>query len=216
MLGGHPILEAVSSAAGAVNMTLSGARAGYHYLRGENEAAMSNLIDAGLSGGGILPWGGYAATLAKVERMRKGYDKTRKLGLAARKVDQAIGVVGDARHLQHVPSMVTGGEFRTGSTLNPELTGGGFGKDSDFRKQFKNPDLEKDLKSSTSTSPGITIGKDYKNWVAESGTHGGVFIGKAYNPKTGETERYYDQGGGTTSDVLTALTKWGKHPQKKK
>jgi len=134
LLAGHPAAEAVSTIAGGVNATISTLRGGYHLIKGEDEAAKSNFIDAGMSGWGMFPYGGYVSTLAKVARMEKMYD-------ASKVVDKTVDVVGKARHGQHVPTMVTGGSAKTGSVLNPELTGGGFGKGSDFQKSFtgKNP-----------------------------------------------------------------------------
>lgn len=129
LMGGHPVLEVVSSGAGLANLGISALRGGYHFLKGEKELGWSNIGDAVLSGGGAVPYGGYAATLAKVGKMGKEYK-------AAKALDKGIEVVGGARHGQHGVSMVTGGKYSTSSILNPELTGGGVGKGSDFQKQF--------------------------------------------------------------------------------
>ena len=58
------------------------------------------------------------------------------------------------------------------------------------------------------------VGPDpFPGWRGHSVTHGGVTIGQARNIKTGDKAREFIMSqGANTSDVLTALGKWGKNP----
>ena len=110
-----------SSAAGVANTAISAARAGYHYLKGENEQGTSNLIDAGLSVAGSIPFYGYGATVAKGAKMADQMGQLRHL-------DDGVDIVAEKLGYDTKNEEGKGG---FGRILSPEVEGGGVGKDSD-------------------------------------------------------------------------------------
>ena len=98
-----PYAAVASSVAGGINAGISLGRSGYHYLKGEKNEGWSNLVDAGLSGAGMIPVLGYSATTTK-----------------AAKAAKAAGKYGQARHLDDIAGK--------GSALNvPEFKDSFFG-----------------------------------------------------------------------------------------
>lgn len=74
-----PAAAVVSTVAGGVNAGISLGRSGYHYLKGEKDKGWSNLVDAGLSGVGMIPLLGYGATVTKASKTAGKYGQARHL-----------------------------------------------------------------------------------------------------------------------------------------